>query len=167
MTQINTAQSALLCKHDYFPVQVIPLELPYFEDVCRLEQVCYSNPWSSELIRGEFQNQVSLRRAVVKNGELVGYSFNHLVEKELHILNLAVAPRYRRCGFGRLVLGRVIQESMLFGACMATLEVRRSNVIAQQLYFSFGFERVGVRHDYYRDNHEDALVLELRLGTKL
>ena len=45
------------------------------------------------------------------------------------------------------------------GAAYATLEVRRSNLRAQNLYKSLGFVELGVRKRYYEDNREDALIM--------
>ncbi len=40
-----------------------------------------------------------------------------------------------------------------------TLEVRESNVVAQQLYKKYGFTTVTARKAYYSDNNENALVM--------
>ena len=45
------------------------------------------------------------------------------------------------------------------GAAYATLEVRKSNLTAQNLYKSLGYVSVGVRKRYYEDNGEDALLM--------
>src|SRR5216683_3224520 len=78
---------------------------------------------------------------------------------ELHINNLAVLPAYRRAGIGSALLTHVLDEGARMGARRATLEVRRSNEAARQLYERFGFSVVGVRQGYYSNPVEDALVL--------
>jgi ribosomal-protein-alanine N-acetyltransferase len=78
---------------------------------------------------------------------------------ELHINNLAVLPAYRRAGIGLALLRHALDEGARMGARRATLEVRRSNEAARQLYERFGFSVVGVRHGYYSNPVEDALVL--------
>jgi ribosomal-protein-alanine N-acetyltransferase len=78
---------------------------------------------------------------------------------ELHINNLAVLPSHRRVGVGSALLSRALAEGTALGARRATLEVRRSNEPARQLYERFGFSVAGVRHDYYSHPVEDALVL--------
>ncbi len=40
-----------------------------------------------------------------------------------------------------------------------TLEVRVSNYAAQNLYRKYGFREAGLRHRYYSDNQEDALIM--------
>jgi ribosomal-protein-alanine N-acetyltransferase len=77
----------------------------------------------------------------------------------LHINNLAVAPAYRRARAATELLTRVLEDGAKLGAKRATLEVRRSNESAQQLYERFGFSVAGVRRDYYSNPVEDALVL--------
>ena len=47
------------------------------------------------------------------------------------------------------------------GAQSSFLEVRASNLAAQDLYRKFGFEESGVRRRYYRDNDEDAILMTL------
>lgn len=129
-----------------------------------LEKRCYPNPWTEELIAAEFEKSVSFRPAYKYRGRIVSYSFNHLVGDELHILGIAVDPDYRRLGLGSKLLEHVLSESARRGAHFATLEVRRENQAAQDLYQKFGFHRIGIRKKYYCDNGEDAFVLikELR-----
>jgi ribosomal-protein-alanine N-acetyltransferase len=40
-----------------------------------------------------------------------------------------------------------------------TLEVRKSNIIAQNLYKKYGFIEKGIRRFYYADNKEDAIIM--------
>ena len=42
-----------------------------------------------------------------------------------------------------------------------TLECRRSNQVAINLYTKLGFTPVGYRKRYYADNNEDALIMAL------
>src|SRR5262249_8870138 len=86
---------------------------------------------------------------------------------ELHINNLAVAPSARRHGVASALLRYVLREGMQLGAARATLEVRRSNEAARALYERFGFAVAGVRHGYYSNPVEDAVVLgRERLGEE-
>jgi ribosomal-protein-alanine N-acetyltransferase len=78
---------------------------------------------------------------------------------ELHINNLAVAPAHRRHGVATALLTYVLQQGAKLGARRATLEVRRSNEAARQLYERLGFTTTGVRRAYYSNPVEDALVL--------
>jgi len=81
----------------------------------------------------------------------------------MEILNLAVAPEYRRRGLASRLLGLVLKIGKRLGVARVFLEVRESNVAARALYCRQGFGQVGVRKGYYPDNMEDALVQRLDL----
>ena len=126
-----------------------------------VEQASFLNPWTREMYVAELQNPDVSRLLVAKDsdGRIVGFCGFWLVLDELHINNLAVLPEYRRQGVASIILNRVFDDGRRAGARRATLEVRRSNEIAQRLYTRFGFAVAGVRRGYYRHPDEDALVL--------
>jgi ribosomal-protein-alanine N-acetyltransferase len=84
------------------------------------------------------------------------------VVDEVHIATLAVHPGYRGRGLSKPLLIAALREAVRRGFRRATLEVRAGNLVAQNLYLSFGFEVVGVRSRYYRDNNEDAWIMTTR-----
>jgi ribosomal-protein-alanine N-acetyltransferase len=90
---------------------------------------------------------------------VVGFSGIWMMVDEAHITNIAVAQEYRRKGIGELLLIATIDLAREFKATTMTLEVRASNTIAQKLYSKYGFINMGVRHGYYLDNKEDAIIM--------
>ncbi len=90
---------------------------------------------------------------------VVGYGGIWLTVDEAHITTIASAPEMRGYGLGELVLNGLIDLALELGARFMTLEVRVSNVVAQNLYLKYGFEARGRRKRYYTDNNEDALVM--------
>jgi ribosomal-protein-alanine N-acetyltransferase len=78
---------------------------------------------------------------------------------EAHISTIAVQPHWRRRGIGELLLVAMLDRAIELGAEIATLEVRVSNVTAQNLYRKYGFRKAGLRRRYYRDSDEDALIM--------
>ena len=78
---------------------------------------------------------------------------------EGHVTAIAVAPEYRGRGIGELVLNGLVDQAISLNADMLTLEVRVSNLVAQQLYLKYGFRPAGTRPRYYTDNSEDALIM--------
>lgn len=143
---------------------VVWLDHSFLPQVVAIEPLAYTHAWSPKLIEGEFSKDVSFRWGLLLHGQLVGYCFSYLVVDELHVLNLAVHPLWQGRGLGRLLLESVLEQAVARGATYVTLEVRRSNLIAQSLYGSLGFSPSGVRKSYYRDNGEDALVLDRELA---
>lgn len=129
--------------------------------VLAIEEASFTSPWTKEMYLAEFENAgVSFfYLAKTPGGEIVGFCSFWRVLDELHINNLAVAPEHRRAGAASALLGGVLGGGGQLGARRATLEVRRSNLPAQQLYERFGFTVAGVRRGYYSSPVEDALVL--------
>lgn len=81
------------------------------------------------------------------------------------IQTIAVAPRARRNGLGRVLMNAMIGEARSRGAREIFLEVRADNPGAQALYLSLGFEEIGVRPQYYQPDGVDALVMRLTVPT--
>ena len=80
---------------------------------------------------------------------------------EVHIISIAVRRNFRRQGIGELLLQKALQQSRTYKFNEVTLEVRKSNTAAKNLYAKYGFQMVGIRKEYYKDNFEDALVMTL------
>lgn len=78
---------------------------------------------------------------------------------QAHIMVIASRPSERRQGVGELLTIATLCEAAKIGATNVTLEVRKSNDVAQTLYRKYGFSEIGVRRRYYSDNHEDAVIM--------
>jgi ribosomal-protein-alanine N-acetyltransferase len=90
---------------------------------------------------------------------IVGFVGIWLTLDEAHIVTIAVRESHRGRGIGELLLIAAIALATLNDQDLVTLECRASNQAAQALYEKYGFKRVGVRHRYYSDNHEDAVIM--------
>jgi [ribosomal protein S18]-alanine N-acetyltransferase len=144
---------------------MLPEDLPAVLD---LERIAFKNPWSPDLLKRELTHDWStILLAEEPDGRgglhLLGFVIFWLVHDELHILNVATAPEQRRRGVARAVLEATLDRGRKRRCALATLEVRRSNEAALMLYKGFGFRPVGIRPNYYVDEHEDAVVMVLDL----
>ena len=90
---------------------------------------------------------------------IIGFSGLWLMVDEAHITTIAMHPHFRRMGLGELMLSSLIDIAYSIGAKWVTLEVRVTNYNAQNLYRKYGFREAGLRHRYYSDNQEDALIM--------
>ena len=90
---------------------------------------------------------------------IIGFAGLWLMVDEAHITTIAMHPDYRRLGLGEFMLVSLIDIAYTIGAKWVTLEVRVSNYNAQNLYRKYGFREAGLRHRYYSDNQEDALIM--------
>jgi [ribosomal protein S18]-alanine N-acetyltransferase len=139
-----------------------PMRRRHLRSVMRIERQAHPKPWSvgvfaSELGQGDSRHYVVLRAA----GKIVGYGGLMFVADEAHVTNIAIAPAERRHGLGTLLLGELAMEGTRRRCVAMTLEVRMSNVAAQNLYRKFGFVSAGVRRNYYPETGEDALIMWL------
>jgi [ribosomal protein S18]-alanine N-acetyltransferase len=93
---------------------------------------------------------------------VVGMVVGWLLVDEMHIATIATHPDYRRQGIASKLLLHTLLKSMDEGARTSFLEVRESNLAAQEMYLKFGYEKTGRRKRYYRDNDEDAILMLLK-----
>lgn len=151
-----------------------PMRVEDIGEVHALEERIFPTPWSLESYHFEVtRNPAStpwVMEAEDRQGRsgIAAYIVPWLLVDELHIANIAVAPQYRRLGLGRRMLTHVLMQAAMDGAKRATLELRASNDAARSLYEEMGFRQVGRRKHYYRDNAEDAILMQLaKLDTKI
>lgn len=138
------------------------------EAVYKLEEKCFSVPWTYDAFKGELTSNLLARYLVILHeNKIVGYGGVWYIVDEGHITNIAVDPDYRKKGLGQRLVAEMINQAIKNGIHQMTLEVRKSNIPAIHLYEKMGFEIAGVRPKYYTDNHEDALIMWLDLQKNI
>lgn len=136
------------------------MTLADLDAVVAIEEATFPTPWSKESFRQELERNVAARYLVAeKDGTVIGYAGAWVILDESHITNIAIEESQRGSGYGRLLTQALMQYLANLGAEYATLEVRKSNLRAQNLYKSLGFIALGVRKRYYEDNQEDAIIM--------
>lgn len=130
------------------------------KEMAALDLVCFSAPWSEEAFRQELEeNNLAFYVVAELKEKVVGYAGLWAILDEGHITNVAVSPEHRKRGIGRAVVEVLVDATEQAGLNSFTLEVRTSNITAQNLYKKFGFIEAGLRKGYYEDNGEDALIM--------
>ena len=144
-------------------VRLTPMQLEDLDTVLAIEYQSFTTPWSRELFLTELENTRIAHLLVARLGDnpedVVGYIGYRVVIDEMHIVIIAVHPAWRRRGIARYMLCGAMQQARQAACTKATLEVRVSNLGAQQLYYRLGFAPVGTRPRYYMRPTEDALIL--------
>ncbi len=138
------------------------MQISHVPEILAIERDIFTSPWSKENFRQELM-RIGVSRAFVAllGGRVVGYEIAWFLGDEVHLVNIAVARIYQQMKIGTLLLNYLIGYAMKEGKRIITLEVRRSNTIAQAFYRSFSFDCIGLRRAYYTDNREDALLMML------
>jgi [ribosomal protein S18]-alanine N-acetyltransferase len=130
--------------------------------VVDLDQKSFSLPWPERSFRFELSDNPASRCWVADvDGKVVGMIVVWLIVDEAHVATLATHPEYRRQGIGKRLLAHALRHMIPDGARSSFLEVRESNLAAQEMYRKFGYEVTGRRRRYYRDNDEDAILMNL------
>lgn len=132
--------------------------------VLEIENAIYDFPWTA----GNFRDSLAAGYRCwlyLYDSVLIGYAVMMLAADEAHLLNLSIAAPQQRKGRGSLLLQRVCEAARASGARLIFLEVRPSNSAGVRLYQRHGFQRVGLRRDYYpaQAGREDALIYSLPL----
>ena len=134
--------------------------------IIEIERLAFPAPWTLASFERELTLPFSrIMLAIPAEGagaSIAGFMCRWLIADECHILNIAVHPDSRRLGIGTVLLSEAVSEAKSTGAGVVTLEVRRSNLAARQLYRKFEFEERRLRRHYYGPG-EDAIIMELRL----
>lgn len=125
-----------------------------------LEEKCFSLPWSAEQLCSQLKDtQHEFIAAVDPEGRVLGYVGMMYVLDEGYISNVAVDPAHRRRGIADALIDRLCALCTEHGLAFVSLEVRAGNAPAIALYEKRGFERVGLRKNYYERPREDALIM--------
>ncbi len=128
--------------------------------IMEIEEKSFNPPWSREAFLLELTKNLLAKYIVAEvDGQVVGYGGIWLIIDEGHVTNIAVDEEYRGKGIGSKILEGLIQICRERNMTAMTLEVRKSNVVAQSLYRKYGFKEYGIRKGYYQDNNEDAIIM--------
>jgi ribosomal-protein-alanine N-acetyltransferase len=141
-----------------------PMTEATLDEVVAIERAAYAHPWTrgnfADSLRSGYQAQL-LRAGTT----LIGYFVAMKGVDEVHLLNITVDPQHQGQGWGRVMLDALALWARGQGAQWLWLEVRTSNVRAQQVYLRYGYRRVGERKNYYpaEGGREDAIVMSHKL----
>lgn len=133
--------------------------------VMPIESVSFGpNFWSADAFRNEISNQmghyfVLEQTQTSEKPSIVGYCGGWTILDECHVTTVAISPDWRGYGLGHLLILHYLRLAYAKGARWVTLEVRASNLAAQNLYYKYKFHVEGVRHKYYQDTQEDAIIM--------
>lgn len=146
-------------------VRIVPMTSAHLDEVADLERICFSTPWSRNMLAEELDNACSaFLVALDDDGSVVGYAGLLVIADEGYITNVAVRPESRRGGVAGQLLDVFLQFAEANRLAFLTLEVRESNYAAIALYGSRGFRSVGRRKHYYEHPKEDAIIMTREFG---
>lgn len=131
-------------------ITISEMHLGDLNQVCDIERAVFVDPWSfhmfeEELALPDMYDLITLRA----DGDLIGYGGLLNIQDESHITNLAIKKEYHSQGFGTILLTELIKLAARNNSKNMSLEVKKDNVAAQNLYKKFDFQKIALRKHYY------------------
>lgn len=133
--------------------------------VHEIEIASFPTPWTLDSFYYEMRENNFAHYIVAEDelGNIVGFCGMWVVIDSAQITNVAVSQTVRGQGIGEGLMREAMRIAKEANVDVMSLEVRVSNIVAQNLYRKLGFQDGGIRKGYYTDNQEDALVLWVNL----
>jgi ribosomal-protein-alanine N-acetyltransferase len=153
------------------------MDKSHLGQVMEIERDSFPTPWTEKMFLEELASPFSFHfvasrreRHLTKGSPpadlILSYIIFWMFREEVHILNLATHPDFRRCGIAHSLLLFTMDFSYNRGGIVYLLEAREGNQPALNLYQKLGFASCGVRKKYYADTGEDAVLLGLFYGDR-
>jgi ribosomal-protein-alanine N-acetyltransferase len=147
-----------------FMFNIRTIELKDVDAIFAVELRSFPAPFSRDLFSAMFSRMPPFGGFVIElDGALIGYLVYMFIQDEMELMTVAVDAPFRGKGCAREMMKTMISVAKGQGVASIFLEVRPSNSPAQRLYGSLGFREISVRKKYYKDNDEDAIVMQLKI----
>lgn len=148
-------------------LQIVRMQEKHINAIYSIEKSCFSEPWSIEGIKAELKNENARFMVAIKDGNVIGYAGMYNICSCGYVTNIAVILEYRRMGVARRLLKELIFCGINENMDFISLEVRKSNTAAIELYKSLGFKNVGMRRNFYTKPIENAIIMTKFLRSEL
>jgi|LGOV01.1.fsa_nt_gb ribosomal-protein-alanine N-acetyltransferase len=144
-------------------IKFIRAEVNHLDAIIKVENKCFTAPWTINMFLSELYGENALLYILMENNVVVGYISLFKIFDELHVNNIAVDPSFQGKGYASMIMEKTIEIARNLSIAFITLEARKSNTPAVELYKKYGFETLGSRKNYYKTPKEDALIMTKEL----
>lgn len=125
---------------------IVLLNIANLDAVCLVAHASFSKKWSRQDFAYFLANQSGYCIGVESEGKIQAFLLGMLVQRELDIVSIASHPLCRRQGNALRLIEYAKSDSTIQ---TISLEVDVGNTAAVDLYLKTGFEKKGIRKDYY------------------
>ncbi len=134
------------------------LELKDIKRIVELEEEIFGETLGEEMLSNEISNPLVWFRVLELNQNIIGYIGGYFYLNDGEIINFLIDKRFQRLGYGTNLFKALLDEANAKNIQRITLEVKVSNEVAIKFYNKFGFKKISIRKNYYK-NGEDAVVM--------
>ena len=144
-------------------IQIRKMELTDLETITENLETDFDNFWNASIFKQELINENSYYLVALINDKIVGFAGYMLILDEADITNIVVRKDMRNKKIATKLLSELLKTlEPMEKIEVVTLEVNENNIPAITLYENFGFDKVGLRKNYY-DNHENAIIMTKKI----
>ena len=142
------------------------MQLSDLKSVLKIEGQSFSTSWTfNAFIYELLVNEKATYYTFKVENQIIGYIGYWMLDDDIHITNLAVAPIFRKKGVASQLINFVIKEAKMISVSRVSLEVRMTNQEAIKLYEKLGFNKGKVLKKYYKKEDGIEMVLFLKGGN--
>lgn len=134
------------------------------KQIAKLEKKTFSDAWTAKSLQDTLEQKQAFITVAEADGKVVGYCIIYYVMDEAEIARIAICDTVRRNGIGKGLLRYTCECCSERGVDRLLLDVRESNVGAIAFYEHFGFQKDGMRKQFYEMPKEDAVLMSMSLG---
>ena len=154
-----------MIKKDFTGITIRSMKIDDLKKTLEIEKESFPVPWTYDMFFSELtRNRYAKYFILEKNNEVMGYLGLWHKGTGFHITNIAIVEKFRRRGYGKIFLKFIEKIAASYKIKKISLEVRRSNCIAQDMYRKYGYKVISFLRNYYQEEKEDALVMEKKLS---
>ena len=139
-------------------IEVYKMSLTDLESIKEILVSDFDDFWNYSILKDELSNANSYYLVAKLDNEILGFAGIKYVLNDADIMNIVVKKSKRKSGIGSLLLKNIIELCKKLNVYTLFLEVNEKNLPAISLYKKFGFEEVGFRKNYYKENN--AIVMK-------
>ena len=139
-------------------IEVYKMSLNDLENIKEILVSDFDDFWNYSILKDELSNANSYYLVAKLDNEILGFAGIKYVLNDADIMNIVVKKSKRKSGIGSLLLKNIIELCKKLNVSTLFLEVNEKNLPAISLYKKFGFEEVGFRKNYYKENN--AIVMK-------
>ena len=118
--------------------------------------------WNYSVFKSELESDSSHYLVVKDNSKIIGFAGIKVTVPDCDIMNIVVKKDFRNQGIGSLLLKELINLSKSLNVKNLFLEVNERNTPAISLYNKFGFKKISIRKNYYKNNNAIVMRLDLK-----
>lgn len=129
--------------------------------IIEIEKQSEYSHWTKQMFLLEAENKFSAFKIIKNDNQIIGFIIYRIVFDEAEILDIEIDKNFRGLKAGKHILNFAIEDIKKKNCKVIFLEVHQNNIIAQNLYKSFGFTQYSLRENYYKNSK--ALLMKLNL----